>query len=152
MHSRSRRFVAGLVSIQLALVAAVSTPAAAQETEANSVPVHVETTTELSAPPDPATAASVKNVDGNALLSWEADTQPTGGWVIRVDGEKLDVAAPEAREITITDVPLNNDLKFSVAPMVPPKPRTSPMRPQKILAISPNSQRFPPRAALVSDS
>lgn len=33
-------------------------------------------------------------------------------------GKLLGVAASEAREITIIDVQLNNDLEFSVAPMI----------------------------------
>ncbi|APT91900.1 hypothetical protein CPHO_02110 [Corynebacterium phocae] len=83
----------------------------------HSVPVHVDTTTGLPDLPEHATAVSVADVNGKAELKWEADSAPAGGWLVRADGIILGRMVPEAREATITDLPLSEDIAFGVAPI-----------------------------------
>ena len=84
----------------------------------HSVPVHVDTATGLPVLPEPASAATVSSVGENeTLLKWEAPVNPSGGWIIKVDGIPLGRTQPGAREITITDFKPKDDTEFGVAPV-----------------------------------
>lgn len=84
----------------------------------HSVPVHVDTVTGLPVLPEPASAATVSSVgESETLLKWEAPVNPSGGWIIKVDGIPLGRTQPGAREITITDFKSKDDTEFGVAPV-----------------------------------
>jgi len=84
----------------------------------HSVPVHVDTATGLPVLPEPASAATVSSVgESETLLKWEAPVNPSGGWIIKVDGIPLGRTQPGAREITITDFKPKDDTEFGVAPV-----------------------------------
>lgn len=84
----------------------------------HSVPVHVDTVTGLPVLPEPASAATVSSVgESETLLKWDAPVNPSGGWIIKVDGIPLGRTQPGAREITITDFKPKDDTEFGVAPV-----------------------------------
>jgi len=65
----------------------------------------------------PALSVAVNPTPGGTLLSWDAATNPSGGWVVQVDGVYLGKTQPGARSITITDFVPTRSTEFSVAPI-----------------------------------
>lgn len=65
----------------------------------------------------PALSVSVNPTPGGTLLSWDAATNPSGGWVVQVDGVYLGKTQPGARSITIIDFVPTRSTEFSVAPI-----------------------------------
>ena len=65
----------------------------------------------------PTLSVSVNPTLGGTLLSWDAATNPSGGWVVQVDGVYLGKTQPGARSITITDFAPTRSTEFSVVPI-----------------------------------
>lgn len=68
----------------------------------HSVSVHVDTVTGLPVLPEPASAATVSSVgESETLLKWDAPVNPSGGWIIKVDGIPLGRTQPGAGKLPL---------------------------------------------------
>lgn len=86
-----------------------------------SVPVHVGTSTGLPERPDPATSVTVTGTGSAATVTWTAATEPTGGWILTIDGIPSGAYTANSREAHVVDLTRDHDLTFGIAPFTKDK-------------------------------